>query len=323
MKTTIVGSYGDILQELYQGLRVTRDGNYSAAAAASLIAYDIGYTFFDEVDFIWRGQFSIPKVLYLLSRYYGLLYLITILAVETNTKLKPEFCRNWFYFYALGGNIFFTTIVNMVFIIRIYALYQKSRKILILFISLCSMEFVFEFAASYFSAKHAADSLMVAPLGIPWPGCLSIPLPQTLTLLAWIPALILMLIFFAFTIIKFQGAFRELAMAKSQHQRTFSPMMVVFIRDGSLYFGLIFAILLVNTILVVHGNAGLGLSAVPWQIAVYSLAGSHLILDLWKAGQRGLHENSTQVASDFPGSIFFAQRSGLGQTSTQTNTITS
>ncbi|KAF9522905.1 hypothetical protein CPB83DRAFT_899218 [Crepidotus variabilis] len=311
-----------ILPLVFKGLKMTRDGNYSIAAAIAVIGYDICATFFDEMQLIWGKKWSLPKVLYLLARYYGLIYLIITLIVGSNTKLTSEVfvntlcvlfpnrfpaltsvsCRGYLYYYSYGGDIFFTSIVNAIFVIRIHALYGKSQKILALFVSLCLIEFGFELGTTYIAAKTSAESATVNPLGIPWPGCIGTALPLKLTLLAWIPCLTVATILFAFTIFKFKDALRKQAIiSRSESQEkinNLSPMMVVFIRDGSLYFFLIFAILLLCTVLIVPRDEDSALPLMPWIIAVYSLSGSHLILDLRKAGQNGVNQHSDRVPDD-------------------------
>ncbi|KAF9525844.1 hypothetical protein CPB83DRAFT_896733 [Crepidotus variabilis] len=69
-----------MLAGLFEGLKIARLGNYSAgksfAAATTLALYDTCARLPDEVQLIWKRQWSLPKLFYLLTRYYGLAYLV-------------------------------------------------------------------------------------------------------------------------------------------------------------------------------------------------------------------------------------------------------
>ncbi|KAF9521882.1 hypothetical protein CPB83DRAFT_840913 [Crepidotus variabilis] len=156
-------------------------------------------------------------------------------------------CRTWLYLYALGANIFFTTFVNAIFVIRIHALYRRSLKV----------------------------------------------------------------IFVAFTLFKFKDALREQIMVAKQY--LVGPSLKTTLSACLIFCTAAIAISFISTILVVNGNPALARSAVPWLIAVYSLAGSHLILDVRKAGLR--NPEVTQLTIDVSGSLEFKREIASGQRS--------
>ncbi|KAJ2913010.1 hypothetical protein MD484_g7402, partial [Candolleomyces efflorescens] len=64
-------------------LRVDQDQGYSKAASLTFLICDICSTFYDEVRYIWRRNWTFTKVLYLLARYYGLFLLIAMLVASS------------------------------------------------------------------------------------------------------------------------------------------------------------------------------------------------------------------------------------------------
>jgi len=229
---------------------------------------------------------------------------VITLFVGTNTKLTADFCKRYLLFYSYGGAIFFTSVVNAIFVIRIHALYGKSRKILALFVFLCVCEFGFEIATTSLAGVKSARTASVRPLGVPWPGCVGTSIPAKLTMLAWIPCLIVASAFFIFTVAKFKETLRveDANIGWSdmrQRISSLSPVMIIFVRDGSVFFFLILAILSICTGLIVPFSGQLAPPALPWIYAVYSFSGSHLVLDLRKAGKSGV-DDTIQFSDGIP-----------------------
>ncbi|KDR65769.1 hypothetical protein GALMADRAFT_284123 [Galerina marginata CBS 339.88] len=243
------------LQALYDALRLTRDANYSLAAAVTFLVFDIFMTLSDEVKYIWGSRWSFPKFLYLMGRYYGLIYLVIRLGVETHSNLSVPVCKAYYWYYVMGGDILFTTIVNVIFVLRIYALYGRSRKVLLVFVVLCL-------------------------------GCLTNPQPRKPTLISWVPCICVAWAFFLASLLRLRNSFRSARVLRGAMSGEQKPTLVMtLIRDGTIYFCLILSILVVCTSLTVtnSGNGQLYTMASPWLIVVYSFSATQLILNLRRA----------------------------------------
>ncbi|KAH7905635.1 hypothetical protein BJ138DRAFT_1164355 [Hygrophoropsis aurantiaca] len=113
-----------------QMLQTTQTTNYLAAAGGALVAYDQVLSLSQEVDHIWNRQWSFMTALYLIARYSGTLSMIGIAAWGLYINwVYPGYVNinllvNW------TGNIFLLAI-QAILAIRVYALFNQSKKFLI------------------------------------------------------------------------------------------------------------------------------------------------------------------------------------------------
>ncbi|KAH7903663.1 hypothetical protein BJ138DRAFT_1167787 [Hygrophoropsis aurantiaca] len=118
------------LQALIYELQMQQVVNYLAAAGGALVLYDQVLTFSQEVDLIWNRQWSYMTALYFIARYSGDLLVIGYAAMYM--------CINWTYsgFVSIylavnwANNIFLLT-MQAILVIRVYALFNRSKKVLI------------------------------------------------------------------------------------------------------------------------------------------------------------------------------------------------
>ncbi|KAH7928857.1 hypothetical protein BV22DRAFT_1126216 [Leucogyrophana mollusca] len=144
--------------------------DYFSMAVVTVLSYDYVLTFSKEVDLVWRRSFSLMSFLYVLVRYFGLA--IAIIAglwgnvihgsvpvlLPTNSALLTS---EGFYLgtallqFTEWGSYVFIWAAEGVMIMRVYAMYTRSRVIL----SLLMLFFVATVAASivlavnYYSPK--------------------------------------------------------------------------------------------------------------------------------------------------------------------------
>ncbi|KAH7908163.1 hypothetical protein BJ138DRAFT_1103737 [Hygrophoropsis aurantiaca] len=119
-----------------QELQTTQTACYLTVSEGGVAEYDpIGFWLLktmlpDSVDLIWNRQWSFITALYLIARYSGSLSLMGLAA--------RAMCSNWTYsglvnmYLAVnwGENIFLLT-MQAILTIRVYALFDKSKKVLI------------------------------------------------------------------------------------------------------------------------------------------------------------------------------------------------
>ncbi|KAG2032124.1 hypothetical protein BDR03DRAFT_61654 [Suillus americanus] len=106
-------------------------GSYFTVAASIGLIYDWALTFGQEVELIWRQRWSLMTFLYLSVRYAGIGYAVmyilfsvpTISATDEVSLIMYD-ALNWLCDVV-------DMILGIIMIARLYAMYQRSRKVLI------------------------------------------------------------------------------------------------------------------------------------------------------------------------------------------------
>ncbi|KAG2086604.1 uncharacterized protein F5147DRAFT_76746 [Suillus discolor] len=124
--------------------------SYCIVAAGLVVLYDWVLTFGQEIELIWRQRWSLMTVLYMVIRYIVILYsIIIVLASMPSVSLtdavsirlpshhdsypmKTLICRGDIMIYAIHGtNLAVGTMLGVIMIARLHAMYQRSRTMLI------------------------------------------------------------------------------------------------------------------------------------------------------------------------------------------------
>ncbi|KAF6751953.1 hypothetical protein DFP72DRAFT_906634 [Ephemerocybe angulata] len=108
----------DVVQTIFRAVKIFQDGRYSRAAAMTLLSCDITSNFADEVEYIWRARWTLIKVLYIFARYYAL----------GNLSCKGFFDYSIYAATSALGNMVHTVVVDLIFVLRISALWAQDRK---------------------------------------------------------------------------------------------------------------------------------------------------------------------------------------------------
>ncbi|KAH8114191.1 hypothetical protein DFH11DRAFT_1769465 [Phellopilus nigrolimitatus] len=168
--------------------------------------------------------------------------------------------------------------VEISLMLRVYALYKRDRRILALIVFLYISEVT---ALSVILGLALRRIVSIAPLrGIfpadfPLSGCFPEYVPSYFYSY-WIPSLIFESILFVLMTINFVRCIRG--------QKTAIPLLNQFFRDGTVYYAVIFVTLLTNVLLYELVNSALAQVAIGWELTVFSIAGSRLILNLRVSG---------------------------------------
>ncbi|EAU83717.2 hypothetical protein CC1G_05621 [Coprinopsis cinerea okayama7 len=308
------------LEALIEFMKVAQASRCSKVAAITFLVCDISYTTGPEAKFIWRAKWNLSKVAYFIGRYWGLIYLLVNLVVETNrhtlevrfsySSIESVFtssplvvrfhvissCDKPVHNHAVvvitsagmeckAGDILYMTTANIISILRIYALYGRSKKILIFFTTLACVEFALEFYVSWWTMSWTTKRVMV----LPFPqvtGCLSSTPDITRALLAWIPCIIVAFMFFAFTVARFRASVMGASPAGSnfiamlKDSANFSPLLAIFTRDGSIYFFAMFVALVTGATINLYRVGFYFTTYHPWSIVIFSCACSRLVLNI-------------------------------------------
>jgi len=150
--------------------------NYFEASALVFLAYNILLSIDDEVEHIWNSRWTTAERRYFFSRYCGLFYLLFAFTVDLSPGLSAKFCRGYLWFWSLCGPIVFASIVNIIFLMRIYALYSAKMK-------------VFIFLALLFVTELTSELWIVTGYAGLFSGCLGASKLHTIAIVAWVPRL--------------------------------------------------------------------------------------------------------------------------------------
>ncbi|KAG2051507.1 hypothetical protein BDR06DRAFT_590894 [Suillus hirtellus] len=103
-------------------------------AVSTGVIYDWALAFGQEVELIWKQHWSLMTVLYLTVRYIGVMYAgmniemaIQIIPLKDAVSLYMYFALYWTMWVLIA-------ILGVIMIARLYAMYQRSRKVLVLLV---------------------------------------------------------------------------------------------------------------------------------------------------------------------------------------------
>ncbi|KAJ3551790.1 hypothetical protein NM688_g4507 [Phlebia brevispora] len=253
------------LNLLFAELRSIQAAQYSDLAAVIVLLYDVLLNMSDEVEYIWHAKWSFPKTLYLVARYYGLLHLVIAFL-----RLAPDYqhlCRGYLWFTSISGPGVFTAVVDMILVLRMCAFYDGSKRVLIFMSVMMTCEICMSFAMEiYASIKSDIPNPPAIP-SISWTGCLAYP-TRVITLIAWIPVMIVGFVCAIMTLYKYI----TLTNAYGYRGRRLSPLLHSFAWDGTLYFFLLFAAIMVAALMNLEIRNELARVGLTWIIAMYSIA---------------------------------------------------
>ncbi|KAI0061164.1 hypothetical protein BV25DRAFT_1827037 [Artomyces pyxidatus] len=99
-------------------------------ATLALFTYDWLILLGDEVTLVWPSRWTIPKVLFLLSRYLPFIDLsVNLIHCLGITKLSPAACSFTFDFISWSMTLGMA-LSEVVMILRVHAIYERSKRVL-------------------------------------------------------------------------------------------------------------------------------------------------------------------------------------------------
>ncbi|KAF9043036.1 hypothetical protein BJ165DRAFT_1482385 [Panaeolus papilionaceus] len=183
----------------------------------------------------------------------------------------------WWHF-TFGGPPFISIVVNLILLMRIYALYEHSRRVLIFLVSLLLVQISCHIAVIVTILPAVRSGELIAAPSMQYLGCpIMIPGMRS-TLLAWIPGMMVAVILFGMMIIRCPLI---TLWRKRKPTDIVSPLYKVFCFGGSYSFLTIIASTIVATTLsLTIPESPFVAASKPWMVAILSISGSRLILHL-------------------------------------------
>jgi len=238
---------------------------FAQVASLALLLYDYALTFGEEVDLVWRRNWSVGTGLFLVNRYTGIFSLAFNIGVFLNNTLSDEFCFH-FVRYQVAGTLMAVWLVEIILGFRVWALYARSRKILYFLLGLLTVAVTICTSVGYFVFR---DVTVLPRPGSFLSGCYPLGFPVYTFALA-LPELINATILLVLTLVR---TARSVRMGRRQ-----APMFVLFVKDGVLYYLCIVFILLMNAF--AFSSFTIGAAATGLAIAIPCALGSRILLNI-------------------------------------------
>lgn len=112
-------------------INVYRVSSYFVVASATAVAYDWVLTFGQEFELVWRRRWSLMTVLYFCVRCIGILYSALNIASSIQSVSLTDVECAIINFTQLWISFVVNAMLSVIMITRLYAMYQRSRKMLI------------------------------------------------------------------------------------------------------------------------------------------------------------------------------------------------
>ncbi|KAG1741866.1 uncharacterized protein EDB91DRAFT_317917 [Suillus paluster] len=106
-------------------------GSYCAVASTVAVIYDWALTFEQEFELVWKRRLSLMSIFYLSLRYGGILYSILDVPSNMMSLSVTDAVSTFFAFEQWWIMPIANTILGVIMITRLHAMYQRSRKMLI------------------------------------------------------------------------------------------------------------------------------------------------------------------------------------------------
>ncbi|KAH9933071.1 uncharacterized protein B0H18DRAFT_1115692 [Fomitopsis serialis] len=198
---------------------LAHDRGLHAAAALTWLAYDYVLSLEDEVDLIWSSADTVPKLLYFISRYFGL-----IVQCMNCADIPRLYCRAALIWTAIA---LYTLVfcVEFSLMLRIYALYGQSRLISLILSSAFTVETMCVLVMSSVGYKEMFWAIMPYPSSWPIEGCFYPPTPSWFHG-SWLPLAGFETLLFVLMAIKVYS-YRPLGEL---------PILLRVLRDGTIYY---------------------------------------------------------------------------------------
>ncbi|KAF8902287.1 hypothetical protein CPB84DRAFT_1776394 [Gymnopilus junonius] len=274
MQHSFPNSYEEIIKQLNQ----VETARNARLASLAIVFYDYLITFDREVDLIWKSEWYFPKVIFLMNRYYAIASAIFSYYIFFGSQLSSKLCLHYYLWEGWTGLIacmLAETILQM----RIYGLYRQDKFIVRLMVFL----FIACSTAAAITMGISLRGVKTFPIDIPnGQFCFGIALPHLFAF--WIPVLSFEIFLCSLALLHgyeyYRSENRSLLSFGTFYQNRLSDIIV---RDSIIYFFTIGAVYLTCLIVWIINQNALVEAPAGFSIALSSVLGSRLILNLREA----------------------------------------
>jgi len=130
---------------LHQAITNVQLNDCLSVVLITAIGYDYILTFPKEVEYIWNKPWTRVSTLFVLARYFGMSSVILCAIWASSFIPDPANTCNIFFLISAWGFWIFMCSADLVMILRLWALYDRSRFIIITLLIFYVMEIIFFF----------------------------------------------------------------------------------------------------------------------------------------------------------------------------------
>ncbi|KAG2360028.1 hypothetical protein BDR07DRAFT_173062 [Suillus spraguei] len=112
-------------------IKLFRFYSYFVVASSAAIIYDWALTFGQETELIWRKRWSLMTILYLSLRCAGIIFVVVTMLWSLPSVSLTDTVSTIIYYFQSGISVLVNAMLGVIMITRLYAMYQRSRKMLI------------------------------------------------------------------------------------------------------------------------------------------------------------------------------------------------
>ncbi|KAL4246339.1 hypothetical protein ABKN59_009105 [Abortiporus biennis] len=210
---------------------------YTRIVGIAILYYDYLVTFDDEVQYIWRYKGSSLWLFYI-NRYFSLVAIIPELAISFPSILGTDEACHQFTAYSQIIIVVAQLIVSVVLLLRTFALYDRSWRILGLMLSV-GIPLVGFIIWSIAIQETGLSSIYM--------GCTvaGTPKSQFYLSIAWMALILFDILIFLLTIMK---TYQERRTCHSAILGRMGSLIDLIYKDGAIYFGIMASVNIANTI---------------------------------------------------------------------------
>ncbi|KAI0095194.1 hypothetical protein BDY19DRAFT_73491 [Irpex rosettiformis] len=278
-------------------------GKRFRTAAIALLVYDHLISLDREIELVWRKRKAHPVFfLYVFNRFFVLAYYIfDSVPLTYNGIVSTKICVFYLMLDVIVTTVT-TLVVQVLLQLRIYALYDRSRKVLLVLLVLC----VFEATGMGILVALTMKHLFRTNIPDTSVGCAYQNLPK-ISFFFFIPSLL------------YEPILCCMVAYKAISSTVRIPLINRIARDSMIYFIAIFAELLVSTLVWAKAPGWMNIVN-PWSAALPSLLGSRLILSMREAVERQ-NNIATYIVEEFPSVVYARDVDHLGSESDDLKTL--
>ncbi|KAH9852531.1 hypothetical protein C2E23DRAFT_186884 [Lenzites betulinus] len=234
-----------------------------ACAATAFLVWDALINLDQEVEYIWKGPSSWVKWTYVVIRHAPYLIQGSVLTLvgRAGHVWHNKQCEAWIAYQLVGIEVL-TIAVEVVLMIRVYAMYNRNRSVLTL---------VLVFFAAEITAMWTILGISIPQITFT-PQCLITSTPKVFPTY-WTISLAFETTLFTLTLVRFATT----AVASQLRKQS---ILYLLVRDGTWAYAIIFVVMLLNTLMYETQHNALAGVCYFWEISVMSFAGSHILLNL-------------------------------------------
>ncbi|TCD67349.1 hypothetical protein EIP91_000216 [Steccherinum ochraceum] len=198
--------------------------NYMRLAGITILYYDFLLTFPGEVAYCWRKPNSATSCLFFLNRYFSILVSFVI-NVENFAPFRTDMLCNVYALFRQVALFVAQIVVCCILILRTYALWGRSRRILVCMIATAVMLLTISFWAMT-DEKHSTSIRLGCHSALAQPTAIHLAI-------AWECLLVFDILIVSLTLYK---SYKEISWSRTEGTGILNKLILLMLRDGAVYF---------------------------------------------------------------------------------------